>query len=57
MGLDSPSRIVNIGLRAKRRNSRKTSFPEDFQIRILNNACYKFTLIALVTTKHRYRPR
>jgi len=54
MAPDSLSHIANIGLRAKRRNFRKTSFPEDFQIRTLNNARYKFTLIATVITKRRY---
>jgi hypothetical protein len=57
MALDSPTRIVNIGLRTKCRNYRKTSCRPDFQIRTLNSgAPYKFTLIAIVITKRRYGP-
>jgi hypothetical protein len=55
MAPDSPTRIVNIGLRTKCRNYRKTSCRPDFQIRTLNSgAPYKFTLIAIVITKRRY---
>jgi hypothetical protein len=55
MMADCPSHIVNIGLRAERRNYRKISCRPDFQIRTLNSgARYKFILIAGVTTKHLY---
>jgi hypothetical protein len=55
MAPDSPTRIVNIGLRTKRRNCRKTSCRPDFQIRTLNSGSpYKFTLIAAVATTHGY---
>ncbi len=55
MAPDSPIHIVNIGLRAGRRNYRKISCRPDFQIRTLNSdAPYKFTSIASVTTKQRY---
>jgi hypothetical protein len=36
MVLDCQTRIVNIGLRAARRSSRKTSCHQDFQIRTLD---------------------
>jgi hypothetical protein len=46
---DSPSRIVNIGLPAKRRNFRRTSCRLDFQIRILNNGAWVYPRVRVAT--------
>lgn len=57
MTLDFPSHIVDIGLRAYRRNCRKISCYRDFRIRTLNSgALYKFTPIPPLTTKRAMHP-
>jgi len=58
MAPDSQHRIASIGLRARRRNSRKISWSRDFRIRILNNdAHYQFTLIVSVKKQARFCAR